>query len=651
MKKLTWLILFLFLVIPVFSTTYYVKNNGDDSKSGASNGQAWKTIAKVNASSFNAGDIILFKKGDEWRETLTIPSSGSSGSQITFGAYGTGVDPIINGSDLVSTWTAATISETWGGISSENDAPGDYGFRPGIAASTMTIDGNLVRIQLLAHSTDDISVAATYIGEKASSGDAFDMESGTITQITWDTGSGTTTVSAGTPKWSDWVAYTFDKTKDYIISIGVTDYYKRGTSVGMSSYYKAGASGEAGTANVTGYTAKAGYPYMLADFSVRTYYPNVWQATLVAGPSLVWLDETLGTGEAAIADLNAANEWYHDPTPDLLYVYSTSDPDIAYTSPGIEASARAYNVNVNAKEYLTFQNLQFLKGNTYLFRSDAGDNTSHDIILDSCTIGKCRWGIMMLTGGTGGYEDCEVNDCTISDIGGSGSFAGLDWRDVDGFTASGNTVHSNHGCGILVTRGDNTVIESNTVYSNGAKTGYESGIKIDSGNGHTIRYNLCYSNIGSGIHIFSDSSVLNLNVYYNIMDGNLTGGVAGNDAGEIELYKNITNVNIYNNVLYGDGSNTPCGIHVQDMASISGWVFKNNIIRNVVTSNIATDASASYTGDHNCFDESAAFTQDGGSTTRTFAQWKSDTSQEANSLNEDPVFITPPVKMRGYWLT
>lgn len=76
--------------------TYYVANDGSGD---------YTTIAQVNALSLNAGDIVLFRKGDNWRETLTVPSSGNSSSSITFSSYGSGNKPIINGSNLVNSWT------------------------------------------------------------------------------------------------------------------------------------------------------------------------------------------------------------------------------------------------------------------------------------------------------------------------------------------------------------------------------------------------------------------------------------------------------------------------------------------------------------------------------------------------------------------
>ncbi len=78
---------------------------GDDAKDGLTEANAWKTMSKVNAASFSAGDTISLQRGEVWRESLTVPSAGTSGNPITFDAYGTGADPIIDGSDVVTGWT------------------------------------------------------------------------------------------------------------------------------------------------------------------------------------------------------------------------------------------------------------------------------------------------------------------------------------------------------------------------------------------------------------------------------------------------------------------------------------------------------------------------------------------------------------------
>jgi len=53
-------------IIPdAWSATYYVDaTNGNDGYDGLSEVTPWKTIAKVNASKFNPGDQILFKRGE-----------------------------------------------------------------------------------------------------------------------------------------------------------------------------------------------------------------------------------------------------------------------------------------------------------------------------------------------------------------------------------------------------------------------------------------------------------------------------------------------------------------------------------------------------------------------------------------------------------
>ncbi len=103
------ILLILYLASVSWAATYYVDaTNGNDASNGLSTSTAWKTIAKVNASKFNPGDQILFKKGATWREQLTVLSSGSSGNPITVGAYGSGNKPKILGSiDLsaAGSWT------------------------------------------------------------------------------------------------------------------------------------------------------------------------------------------------------------------------------------------------------------------------------------------------------------------------------------------------------------------------------------------------------------------------------------------------------------------------------------------------------------------------------------------------------------------
>jgi hypothetical protein len=89
--------------------TYYVDAmDGRDTNNGLAEATAWKTIAKVNASTLEPGDQILFKRGRVWREVLRPGSSGTRSEPIVFGAYDTGDQPIISGADLASGWECET---------------------------------------------------------------------------------------------------------------------------------------------------------------------------------------------------------------------------------------------------------------------------------------------------------------------------------------------------------------------------------------------------------------------------------------------------------------------------------------------------------------------------------------------------------------
>lgn len=86
--------------IPMGVAHYVDQTSGADTNTGRSDTSAWKTIAKVNAETFSPGDKILFKRGETWNERLIVPSSGAEGHPITFGAYGSGALPILNGNGI-----------------------------------------------------------------------------------------------------------------------------------------------------------------------------------------------------------------------------------------------------------------------------------------------------------------------------------------------------------------------------------------------------------------------------------------------------------------------------------------------------------------------------------------------------------------------
>ncbi len=109
----TTLILGLLLAQPACAATYYLAANGDDARTAAqaqNPATPWQSITKLNASmgGLQPGDQVLLRRGDVFRGQLVITRSGSAGSPLTFGAYGTATDPnpVIDGSALLSGWVS-----------------------------------------------------------------------------------------------------------------------------------------------------------------------------------------------------------------------------------------------------------------------------------------------------------------------------------------------------------------------------------------------------------------------------------------------------------------------------------------------------------------------------------------------------------------
>jgi hypothetical protein len=86
-----------FFILNSSAREYYVSNSGNDSNTGSSPAQAWKTLDKVNKSAFIGGDIIKFECEGIWRGQL-VPVSGKEEKYITYTSYGSGAKPLFLGS-------------------------------------------------------------------------------------------------------------------------------------------------------------------------------------------------------------------------------------------------------------------------------------------------------------------------------------------------------------------------------------------------------------------------------------------------------------------------------------------------------------------------------------------------------------------------
>lgn len=92
-------VVFLLLASVARAANYYICSSGDDSNPGTSPEQAWKTIDKVNETTFKVGDSIFFEGSKRFKGSLRFDAadSGTGVNPVTVGSYGSGRATVISG--------------------------------------------------------------------------------------------------------------------------------------------------------------------------------------------------------------------------------------------------------------------------------------------------------------------------------------------------------------------------------------------------------------------------------------------------------------------------------------------------------------------------------------------------------------------------
>jgi hypothetical protein len=79
------------------AASYYISAAGNDANTGLRPENSWKTLDKVNHTTFLPGDSIFFRAGDSWNGQLSPLGSGADGRPIIINMYGKGSKPVVHG--------------------------------------------------------------------------------------------------------------------------------------------------------------------------------------------------------------------------------------------------------------------------------------------------------------------------------------------------------------------------------------------------------------------------------------------------------------------------------------------------------------------------------------------------------------------------
>ena len=97
--KLLLLLSCFFCASIVNAKNFYISATGSDTNSGLTSTSPWKSISKINSSTYLSGDSILFKSGDTFYGTLTPTTNG-----VSFSSYGSGAKPIVTGLTTITSF-------------------------------------------------------------------------------------------------------------------------------------------------------------------------------------------------------------------------------------------------------------------------------------------------------------------------------------------------------------------------------------------------------------------------------------------------------------------------------------------------------------------------------------------------------------------
>jgi hypothetical protein len=646
------------------ATTFFVSAAGSDSNSGTSSGSAWQTIAKVNGSTFSPGDSILFHRGDVWYGTaLVVPSSGSSGSPITFGTYGSGANPIIKGATNLSTggYTLAPNTQTTIfqrpslGTSSTDSAT--MNFRQGIPVGEISNAAVEITISVTASPTLALNITGTGIGPAATLPNA-----SAITRITWGGGNNGTTIAAGATATSDPIFYNLDNTVPQVVTLYSTSrniaYYSNN---GESLYELSGGGDQSQSATVSGYSF-AGGNVILASIVATNVTAHTYFASLASAPVAVWENDTLlKLANNPLGVDQTAGSWFYDGT--FLYLHASDGSNVATNGKlydYVTSSSPTYNFWDNGKSFVVMDGVDTSEvycTSTTLFAclGNIIITGSHNTIQNLSTHDAWRHNFCFYTGaanntatnltGYNSYGDspvCIFGPGTTNNLLQESTFINDTYlREANVFTGDVWSLIVAHGgsTGNVV---DRCVLESTAgPFRSNTNVAHGYGMLVgDANTTVTLSHSFLYGNFEWAVYLGQNGNAGEgphgqIALLDNLIDCSqchlsASGGGAyyafGADSGSL----------IYNNTIYAPLV-TNAAISLQ--STTTGTLVKNNI---VYAGGYATVDATSETG--TAFDFNDYFSATGtpfnwGGTAFSFSGWQTASSQDAHSLSADPGLV------------
>src|SRR5688572_7562304 len=101
--------------VRLLATTYYVDSrDGHDARSGTTRDQSWRSLERVNRTTFAPGDQVLLRAGSRWEGQSVRPlGCGTPEAPIVLGRYDDGPAPALHGRGQVPWVVSLQDQECW----------------------------------------------------------------------------------------------------------------------------------------------------------------------------------------------------------------------------------------------------------------------------------------------------------------------------------------------------------------------------------------------------------------------------------------------------------------------------------------------------------------------------------------------------------
>jgi len=371
---------------------------------------------------------------------------------------------------------------------------------------------------------------------------------------------------------------------------------------------------------------------------------NIWAKTGVTiEPNMVFFNGKKGSKKIGILACTSENDWYWDYNN--LYIYSTLDPNSAFTRPGIEATRRDYCIsNTGTAEYIIISNLSLKHAGS----AAIAVNLCNEWIIHDCTFSDNLQHI--LVEGNITKTGWEIYNNIFGNISRSPKDhwddASVRLRSTSGAKVYNNYFQPNNVVAIKLGR-DSAPSYDNEIYLN-EFTHCNSVIGIGESTGVKIYRNHLYDCRGYAIAIQYGSD--NAEIYYNLIhDFSGPSLETGSNYNGIDINTNSNNGKCYNNIV----RTVVCAclyVGATSPGSADGWVIKNNIldatnnencdgpIQIDTISSITLSNNLYYPGPNNTVGRLRLVYYDNISSWETAVN-SLDNHSEQNSISSDPLFF------------